>query len=218
MKKAIFIIALLVLTFSANAAERSEAAMRAIAAAKLSYTREVKGMLGGTKSQMELLCVSNEKAFSVFTPESGNGFVIVAKSDKMEPVIGYGAGHFDADNIPSGLKWYLDEVSRELEAAEQRGIRHAPRRAIATYTPVENFVTTQWSQEFPYDRKTPNNWPSGCVATALAQCMNYCQWPASASFTGTYYITTKRGTQEKTERKTEDVSTTYTWPYKDTYK
>ena len=218
MKKAIFIIALLVLTFSANAAERSEAAMRAIAAAKLSNTREVKGMLGGTKSQMELLCVSNEKAFSVFTPESGKGFVIVAKSDKMEPVIGYGAGHFDADNIPSGLKWYLDEVSRELEAAEQRGIRHAPRRAIATYTPVENFVTTQWSQEFPYDRKTPNNWPSGCVATALAQCMNYCQWPASASFTGTYYITTKRGTQEKTERKTEDVSTTYTWPYKDTYK
>ena len=120
MKKAIFIIALLVLTFSANAAERSEAAMRAIAAAKLSNTREVKGMLGGTKSQMELLCVSNEKAFSVFTPESGNGFVIVAKSDKMEPVIGYGAGHFDADNIPSGLKWYLDEVSRELEASEQR--------------------------------------------------------------------------------------------------
>ena len=77
--------------------------MRAIAAAKLSNTREVKGMLGGTKSQMELLCVSNEKAFSVFTPESGKGFVIVAKSDKMEPVIGYGAGHFDADNIPSGL-------------------------------------------------------------------------------------------------------------------
>ena len=119
------------MTFSANAAERSEAAMRAIAAAKLSYTREVKGMLGGTKSQMELLCVSNEKAFSVFTPESGNGFVIVAKSDKMEPVIGYGAGHFDADNIPSGLKWYLADIDEEanemfdrlvMQFAKQEGV------------------------------------------------------------------------------------------------
>lgn len=218
MKKALLTMALLIVAFSANAAERSEAAMRAIASAKLFTSIEVKGMLGGTKSQMELRCVSNEKAFCVFTPESGDGFVIVAKSDKAEPVIGYGAGHFDVDNMPDGLKWFLTEMSNELDAAEQSDIRRAPRRTTATYTPVENFVTTQWSQEFPYDRKTPNNWPSGCVATALAQCMNYCQWPPSASFTGTYFITTKRGTQEKTERMTEDVNTTYTWPYKDTYR
>ena len=87
-------MALLIVAFSANAAERSEAAMRAIAAAKLSTSMEVKGMLGGTKSQMELRCVSNEKAFCVFTPESGDGFVIVAKSDKAEPVIGYGITPF----------------------------------------------------------------------------------------------------------------------------
>lgn len=218
MKKALLSVALLAMAIIANAAERSVATMRAIAAAKLSASTQVKGLNGGAAPKLTLECISNEKAYCVFTPQDGDGFVIVAKSDLADPIIGYSEEHFDANDMPDGLKWYLEEMSRELEAAENVHANRAPRRTAATYTPVENFVTTQWSQDYPFDRKTPKNYPSGCVATAIAQCMNYSQWPASASFTGEYYVTTKTGRKENTERKSETVSTTYTWPYKDTYK
>ena len=51
----------------------------------------------------------------------------------------------------------------------------------------------------------------------MAQCMNYCQWPAAAAFQGSCRVTKKVGRKEKTETQTLDISSTYTWPYKDNY-
>lgn len=39
-------------------------------------------------------------------------------------------------------------------------------------------LTTKWSQGYPYNLHTPHNYPSGCVATAMAQVMRYHQWPS----------------------------------------
>lgn len=209
----------LVLTFACLhlvAAERTIAEMSALAAAQL-RTAQVKSANGGVKGPA-LRCLSNEKAYCIFTPEEGDGFVIVAKSTLANPIIGYSTAPFDMNDMPDGLRWFLNETSSELQAAEAGAPHRAPRRTAASYTPVENFITTQWSQEYPYDRKTPNNFPAGCIATALAQCLNYFQWPASADFDGTYYVTTKSGKKETTNRYTEHVASTYNWPYKDTYK
>lgn len=202
------------------AGERSDAQMRAIAAAKLFPSAQVKGMNGSLGSKAASLnCLADDNAYSIYAPAEGDGFVIVAKSMLVEPLVGYSVGSFDPTDMPEGLRWFLDEWSRETAAAEASSDEAlAPRRVEATFVPVENFVTTTWSQEYPFDRLTPSNCPSGCVATALAQCMNYCQWPASAEFEGSYYISTKKGTKTTTESKTEKVSSTYTWPYKDSYK
>ena len=220
MKKVLLPIVLFAAALGLQAAERSEAEMRAIAAAKLSSQALVKGQQGSAALKpMSLERLVDEKTYSIFTPADGDGFVIVAKSDLVEPVIGYSTGSIDPSDMPEGLCWFLGEWNRQVTAAETAGNSAlAPRRAAATFTPVENFVTTTWSQEYPFDRKTPNNYPSGCVATALAQCLNYCQWPASAEFEGDYYVSTTKGKKTTTERKTETVSTTYTWPYKDSYK
>lgn len=214
----ILTLALLLAGNSVMAAERTISEMRSIAAAKLTRTATVKGQRTTKVQPASLQCVKESQTYAVFTPAEGQeGFVIVAKSDLVEPVIGYSTEQFDANNMPDGLQWYLRTVSRNLAAVETGAIQ-APRLTSATYTPVENFVTTKWDQAYPYDRKTPNNFPSGCGATAIAQCMNYCQYPPSAEFDAVYYVTTVVGKKENTERKTEHVSTTYTWPYKDTYK
>ncbi|MBR0242947.1 MAG: C10 family peptidase [Bacteroidaceae bacterium] len=216
MKKTLFSLALLLAATTAGAENRSLEEMQSIAAAKLRQTAAVKSLTGKTVSQAALQRVMDDAAYSVFTSQQSTGFVIVAKSTLAAPIIGYSSEPFDTDNLPAGLRWYLGQVSRNLQDLEA-GRRQAPRRA-ATFTPVENFITTKWSQEYPFDRKTPNNYPCGCVATALAQCMNYCQWPASAEFEGTYFITTSNGKKTTTDRKEVTVSTTYNWPYKDTYK
>lgn len=198
----------------ASADNRSFSEMQAIAASKLSAA-EVKGA-DGRSAVRDIQCIIEESTYGIFTPADAQGFVIVAKSNLVDPIIAYSTERFDAMNIPPAARMYLAEASRTLEAVEA-GRMQAPRRT-ASFTPVENFVTTKWSQDYPFDRKTPNNYPSGCVATALAQCLNYCQFPPSADFEGTYLVTTPQGKTTKTEKKTEHVSTTYTWPYKDTYK
>ena len=167
MKKTLFSLALLLAATTAGAENRSLEEMQSIAAAKLRQTAAVKSLTGKTVSQAALQRVMDDAAYSVFTSQQSTGFVIVAKSTLAAPIIGYSSEPFDTDNLPAGLRWYLGQVSRNLQDLEA-GRRQAPRRA-ATFTPVENFITTKWSQEYPFDRKTPNNYPCGCVATALAQ-------------------------------------------------
>lgn len=217
MKKALFTLSLLAAAAFANAGDRTEAEMRAIAANKLLQTASVKSETGTMRHTGELKLVENQAAYNIYTPAEGQGFVIVAKSDLVNPVIGYSTLQFDQNDLPEGMRWYLNEVSRNIQAKEKYG-QPTTRRKAATYTPVENFITTIWSQEYPFDRKTPNNYPAGCVATALAQCLNYYQYPASAQFEGRYYVTTTSGKNENTEPHTEPISTTYNWPYKDSYK
>lgn len=200
---------------SGFADKRSQEEMQFIAASKLNAAA-VKALDGTPAKKTVLLCVADDEAYSIFAPAEESGFVIVAKSTQAEPVIGYSIEHFDANNMPLGLKWYLGEVSRNLQDMEA-GRHRAPRRT-ASFTPVENFITTTWSQEYPFDRKTPNNYPAGCVATALAQCLNYFQYPNSAEFDATYYVTTTSGKKTSTEKRNEHISSTYSWPYKNTYK
>ncbi|MBO4802063.1 MAG: C10 family peptidase [Bacteroidaceae bacterium] len=211
----LFTFAILLVTSTAMADNRSMTQMRNIAAAKLNRTAAVKGLQTRVKPAT-LQCVAEDNAYTIFAPQGEEGFVIVAKSDLVKPVIGYSSERYDAEDVAPAFLSYLCSVSRFLTAVENGQVQ-APRRTAA-YTPVENFVTTKWSQDYPFNRKTPNNCPTGCVATALAQCLNYCQYPPSADFDGNYSVTTKQGNKEKTEWKTEHVSTTYTWPYKDSYK
>ena len=42
---------------------------------------------------------------------------------------------------------------------------------------VDPLLTTQWGQGYPFNLQITNNYPAGCVATAMAQIMNFHQWP-----------------------------------------
>lgn len=213
-------IALLIMTavLPAVADDRSLQEMQAIAAEKLYTQMNVKGRRAPASQTNAVLCVSEERAYSVFAPTDGEGFVIVAKSDKVEPIWGYSTEPFPATDMPDGLCWFLKEMSTEIADAEKAEAPRGQLLTTATYTPVSNFVKTKWDQGYPYSKSTPNSYPSGCVATAMAQCMNYCQWPNSASFEATYYVTKTSGEEETTEELTATVNSTYTWPYADTYK
>lgn len=42
---------------------------------------------------------------------------------------------------------------------------------------VEPLLSTTWGQGYPFNLQITSGYPAGCVATAMAQIMNYHQWP-----------------------------------------
>jgi len=210
MKRLLSLLILLPAT-TLMAGNRSLAEMQAIAASKLNTLTAERSQRNAPVHSDDIQCVADKETYTVFSSEAGTGFVIVAKSTLADPIIGYAEGSFHANTMPPAMQWYLNEVSRNLEAIDA-GKAYVHR--AASYTPVKNFITTNWDQMYPFNQLTPSNYPAGCVATALAQCLNYYQYPTSVEFDATYSITTN----DKTERKNAHVSSTYNWPYKNTYK
>ncbi len=127
------------------------------------------------------------------------GFIMVSGDDRVDPVIGYGlSGSFDAANMPANMKAWLGEYERQIDYArtlpeqsfpEEASVREADPSLPAR---VEPLIKTKWHQTAPYNDLCPmvgdERTVTGCVATAIAQIMNYHRWPEQAVGTGSYTI------------------------------
>ena len=121
-------------------------------------------------------------AYYVFNAEDDGGFVIVAGDDRMKDILGYAeSGCFNQDSLPDNLKWLLDyyaQVASSLPAGKRM---EAP--TASGWPELQPLLTTTWDQGAPYNAQCPDMDgqlpPTGCVATAMAQVINYFQWPIS---------------------------------------
>ncbi len=122
--------------------------------------------------------------------DGGNGFVVVSGDDRFKEILGYSmSGSVDnADEIPDGLKYWLDFLSREMEAAkayyDANGIEVVPQtRAVSQqmHADIAPLLTSRWDQQSPYNDLCPmtadGRAVTGCVATGMAQIMNYHKYP-----------------------------------------
>ncbi|MDE7179602.1 MAG: C10 family peptidase [Muribaculaceae bacterium] len=139
-----------------------------------------------------------QPAAYVFASADGNGFRILAGNDVAFPVLGYSdSGVFDPENIPDGLKYWLSEYARQIEWAERQGfpVAKAPV-AESDWKVVQPLVVTKWDQGAPYNNQCPlpsgSSRPcyTGCVATSMAQVMNYFKYPEIGHGTITYRAAT----------------------------
>ena len=118
----------------------------------------------------------------------GGGFVIIAGEDRATQVLGYSdKGRFSFTQMPAPLQDLLAGYKQEIEflqTYEGNDLVPAPASFNAT-TGVEPLIKTTWGQEEPYDWQCPMQDGElcvvGCVATAMAQVMNYWQYPTSCS-------------------------------------
>lgn len=215
--KRIILLCLTAVCTTLMAAERSQKEMQDIAKRHFATSSEVKVKTGhGTVAEAPR-CVLSADEYSVFASPADESFVIVSKSDLTSPVIGYAQGRFaDAATAP-GLRWYLSLVERNIQQAEAS---HQPLGLTtvmkADLSPVEPFITTHWHQSDPFNLKTPNNYPAGCVAVALAQCINYCRYPSSTKFRGYCYYT-QSATSTRYTVDSLDINDIYFYPYLDLY-
>ncbi|MCM1336784.1 MAG: C10 family peptidase [Candidatus Amulumruptor caecigallinarius] len=99
------------------------------------------------------------------------------------------------EELPANLAYWLDEVARQIEYAEQAGLDASRTVAPASRVTVDPLLTAKWSQDEPYNRRCPKVYdpgmaemgmgsdsiPSvtGCVATAIAEVCKYHRYPAS---------------------------------------
>ena len=139
-----------------------------------------------------------ENQYYVYENADGEGWVMVAANDIARPILAYSdEGHFRFDNQPSNVKGWLRGYNRQIRQAEQDSVQATEEvkqewrqlrkgTGIRKGTPVvAALIKTKWDQDEPYWNQCPTigsaRCLTGCVATAMAQVMNYWQWPVTGT-------------------------------------
>lgn len=124
-------------------------------------------------------------AYYVFNNDAG-GFVIIAGDDAVTPVLGYtSTGSFDAENLPDGLKDLLKSYERQIAALGDNYVANQTATR-AGFTGEKLLNTAKWNQSYPFNKYTPNNYVTGCVATAGAIVMKHHGYPAKGTGSHSY--------------------------------
>lgn len=128
----------------------------------------------------------------------GGGYVIASADSRALPVLGYSdSGSIDWEKMPDNMRSWLKQYDEAMATLGNTkdfvdGIyQHGNQTTRAPKAAIEPMIKTKWYQEAPYNNDCPlyeganPDWQgkrclTGCVATAMAQIMNYYQWPQSA--------------------------------------
>ncbi len=116
----------------------------------------------------ELVASSETESVYAFNVKDGGFAIISAYEDAAFPILGYSdTGSIDADNIPDGLRWFMDNV-----AADNIPVSKGNDYRLEDIAPL---VTSRWSQDAPFNSICPvqNGTVTyvGCVATAISQIL-----------------------------------------------
>ena len=155
--------------------------------------------------------IKDQPVFYVFN--TADSYVIVAGDDRAESILGYGEGLFDINDIPCGMRCLLNIYKEEIEFLQvnpklkvQNNSQGVPS---LTATSVSPLISTTWGQGIPYNdhcifKKNGVNYRclTGCVATAMAQIMNYWKYPSSSPTIAAYTTFTKKYEVESLPSKT----------------
>lgn len=115
-------------------------------------------------------------AYYIFNADDNNGFVIVSGDSRTKSILGYSdKGSFNAEQMPTQLIWLLNEYQKGVESLPAESA--APRQKVTRSEDQVPLLSTQWGQDAPYNEKCPilfgTHAKTGCVATAMAQIINY---------------------------------------------
>ena len=142
-------------------------------------------------------------AVYVFNRPDDGGYMLLSADDEAYPLLGYADdGAFDPANIPPAMQWLIDEYARQIRYAVENPVA-APGLSAASAAlaasragrrAIEPMIKTDWDQIAPYNNMCPQDGLTrtytGCVATAMAQVMNYWKYPERGQGTITYTSTT----------------------------
>lgn len=141
---------------------------------------------------------SAQAAYYVFNSSDKNAFVIVSGDDRTPEIIGYSkAETFETGSLPTNIKAYLDGVKAQIDYLDrtEQETKQAPARVAATHS-VQPLLSSTWNQSSPYSDQCPTvsneQCATGCVATAMAQVMNYYHYPEATLAEIPTYTTSSR--------------------------
>ncbi|MBQ3630049.1 MAG: C10 family peptidase [Prevotella sp.] len=203
----IFLSFLCGLAVTSTAQPRSEREMQAIAANHFGIAA-ARGPQQGTALQK----IAETPMVAAYALSTQQPTVFVSRDAAFAPVLGWTDSPIAADrDLPDGLQWWLNAITstmqQKLTDNDWHTIMHAPQAHD-----VGPLVTSRWAQDSPYNDLCPvaDSWTkrraqTGCVATAMAQVMNYHKYPAKGQGMGYY---TMSGSSVKNKKR---VSGEYNW-------
>ncbi len=122
----------------------------------------------------------------IFNKGENAGYLVLSADDAAYPVLGYSDnGSFDAADIPPQMEWWISEYGHQIEYASERKVSPLAASLLqatrASREPIAPMIKTKWDQGAPYNQQCPSantmRCYTGCVATSMAQVMNYWQYP-----------------------------------------
>ena len=197
MKQLLLIIAALFISATMNAGPVGKDEAQQKAAQFMTAKTGIQQSLQATQSGARRAGSTQQEPYYVFNLEGG-GYVIVSGDDRTEEILGYSTtGTFDAANLPTNMRSFLQEYADAIQYIIDNDIKvDKSRRAIRRtpeMTAIEPLLKTTWNQGAPYNALCPeaNGYRTftGCVATAMAQILNYHQWPEVTTATIPAYLT-----------------------------
>ena len=114
------------------------------------------------------------QAYYLFNNEDNKQLVIVSGDERMRTILGYTDKALSGNILPDGLIDLLDGYKAQYKALSATAT--TPARS-ALYKGERLLETALWGQWAPFNQMTPNSYPTGCAATAMAIVMRYHQWP-----------------------------------------
>ena len=170
---------------------------------RLNFTATQKHRTSRAASGMD--AVQDTVFYYVFniSESAGGGFVIVSGDDAVTPVLGYSDnGNYDENNLPPNFAYWMNCLQDEIRRAIAQKLPQSEtvRQKWEDYlngnvsvTAVASLISTAWAQGAPYSDLCPlyngRRCVTGCVATAMAQIMNYHRHPTRGRGQSTAYIT-----------------------------
>lgn len=123
-------------------------------------------------------------AVYVFNNPEAGGYYVLSADDIAYPVLGYSDhGTFTKADMTPEMEWWLGEYVRQIEYAATHGSKSgfSMPSTRSGLEPISPMIKTNWDQGAPYYNQCPlvgvDRAYTGCVATAMAQVMNYWQYP-----------------------------------------
>lgn len=131
--------------------------------------------------------IFNEEGVAViyhYTFSGDRGFLLLPANDAVPALLGYSeTNSFKSDNMSPSLKSWLSLYGSQIAEAGDSPALMATGTRAAERAAIEPMIKTQWDQSTPYNYQCPTidgrRSVTGCVATAMAQVMNYWQYPAT---------------------------------------
>ncbi len=205
MKKNIFLLILLLISFSIFANPVNEITAKKTAIYFLSS--RVSPLIDLKLSDLSLISSKKNSDSSVyyyvFAIKSG-GFILIAGDDDIDPVLGYSlSGEFKQKELPQSVVAWLGEYESKINYVVKNKIKASKKtkakwstisgkgadiqNAYETSAAVAPLMTTKWNQSpyyndlCPYDYNVGERTVTGCVATAMAQVMKFWNFPPSGT-------------------------------------
>ena len=205
MRKILLLSVSLLLAVTTVFAERVSQEDAALVAKNFLNPTSVSGVKKAPASPMVLKkAAAEDNQFYVYENASGEGWVMVAADDAITPILAYSkTGSFRTDNMPRNMQHWVNNynqfikrvvddgaVASEEAQAQWKQLRKGLPDDPAGNVVVGPLVKTTWDQDAPYWNLCPGTGTdkayTGCVATAMAQVMNYWQWPKQGTGSHTY--------------------------------